>query len=85
MPDLSDKPVPLVIDNVPGIGTAQLCSAQRVDDTACIYLRADIGYPPAVTSGECPHGYSYRWSRPDMASAARAIAAAGFQSASLPS
>ncbi|MCW2555068.1 MAG: hypothetical protein JWR78_4849, partial [Mycobacterium sp.] len=42
MPDLSDKPVPLVVDNVPGIGTAQLCSAQRVDDAACIYLRADI-------------------------------------------
>jgi hypothetical protein len=85
MPDLSDKPVPLVIDNVPGIGTAQLCGAQRVDDAACIYLRADIGYPPAVTSGESPHGYSYRWSRPDMANAARAIAAAGLQSASLPS
>jgi hypothetical protein len=60
MPDLSDEPMPLVVDNVPGIGASQLCSTQRVDGTARIYLRVHIGYPPAVTSGECPHGYSYR-------------------------
>jgi len=62
MPDLSDEPMPLVVDNVPGMRAAQLCSTQRVGGTACIYLRAQIGYPAAVTSGECPHGYSYRWS-----------------------
>jgi hypothetical protein len=57
MADLGDEPMPLVVYNVPGIGTAQLCNAQRVDGAACIYLRADIGYPLTVTSGECPHGY----------------------------
>ena len=77
MPDLSDEPLPLNVYNVPGIGTAQLGDAQRVDGTACVYLRADIGYPPAVTSGKCPHGYSYRRPRLDIASGARAIAAAG--------
>ena len=34
MPDLSDEPLPLNVYNVPGIGTAQLCDAQRVDGTA---------------------------------------------------
>jgi hypothetical protein len=57
MPDLSDEPLPLNVYNVPGIGTAQLGDAQRVDGTAGVYLRADIGYPLTVTSGECPHGY----------------------------
>jgi hypothetical protein len=57
MPDLSDEPMPLNVYNVPGIGAAQLGNAQRVDGTACVHLRADIGYPLTVTSGECPHGY----------------------------
>ena len=52
MPDLSDEPMPLVVYNVPGVGTAQLRNAQRVDDTAGIYLRADIGYSLTVASGE---------------------------------
>ena len=58
MPDLSDERLPVPVDDVPGIGTTQLCSPERVDDTACIRLTADIGYPPSVTSRECPHGAS---------------------------
>jgi hypothetical protein len=42
---------------------------------ACIYLRTDIGYPLTFTSGEYPHSYSYRWSRPEGANAARTVAA----------
>jgi hypothetical protein len=56
--DLSDEPTPLVVYNVPGTGTTQLGNAQRVHDAACICLRVDIGHPPAVTSGDCPHGYT---------------------------
>jgi hypothetical protein len=55
MPNLRDEPVSLAIDNVPGIRTAQLGNAQCVRRTACIYLGADIGKPPAITSAECPH------------------------------
>ena len=55
MHHLSDEPMALVVYDIPGVGTAQLCDAQRVDDTAGIYLRADIGYPPAVTCAERPH------------------------------
>jgi hypothetical protein len=60
MPDLGDEPMPLVVYDFPGIGAAQLCNAQCVDGTACVYLRADIGDPLTVTSGECPHGFTYR-------------------------
>src|SRR4029077_8854085 len=55
IPDLSDEQAPLAVDDVPGVGPAQLCNAQRVHDAACICLRVDIGHPPAVTSGERPH------------------------------
>jgi hypothetical protein len=58
MHDLSDEQTPLAVDDVPGVGPAQLCNAQRVHDTAGMFLTADIGYSPAVTSGECPHGYT---------------------------
>gem|GEM_PF-4961004 len=58
IPDLSDEQTPLAVDDVPGVGPAQLCCAQRVHDAACICLRVDIGHPPAVTSVECPHGYT---------------------------
>ena len=50
------EPTPLAFYNVPGVGTTQLCNAQRVDDTAGIYLRPYIGYSPAITSGDRPHG-----------------------------
>jgi hypothetical protein len=32
-----------------------------VDGTACIHVRADVGYPLAVTGDEYPHRYTYRW------------------------
>ncbi|AGB22383.1 hypothetical protein Mycsm_02015 [Mycobacterium sp. JS623] len=69
MPDLGDEPTPVVVYNVPGIGAAQLCNAKHVDGSACIHLRADIGYPLTVTSDECPHGYTNRksWAEPDPA------------------
>jgi hypothetical protein len=50
MPDLSDEHLPLAVDDVPGMGTAQLCSPEGVDEAAGIRLTADIGYPPSVTS-----------------------------------
>jgi hypothetical protein len=56
MPDLSDEPMPLAIDNVPGVGTTQLGNAQRVHDTTGIYLRPYVGYSPAIASGDRPHG-----------------------------
>jgi hypothetical protein len=59
MADLSDKPMPLVVYNIPGIGTAQLCSAQLMDDASCINFPADLGYPPAITSGQYPHRYRH--------------------------
>ena len=62
MPDLSDEQLPLAVDDVPGIRTTQVCSPERVDDTSRIHLTADIGYPPSVTSRECPHGYTDGWS-----------------------
>jgi hypothetical protein len=43
MLDFSDEQSPLVVDNVPGVGAAQLCNAQRVHDAAGIHLRTDIG------------------------------------------
>jgi hypothetical protein len=60
MSNLSDEPTPLVVDNVPGKGTAQLRNAECVDGTACVFLRADVRQPPAVTSDERPHGNSRR-------------------------
>jgi hypothetical protein len=58
MPDFSDEQSPLVVYNVPGVATAQLCDARRVHDAAGIHLRMDAGKPPSVTSGEHPHRYS---------------------------
>lgn len=55
MPDLRDEPVPEVVDSIPGIGSAHLRNAQPVDGTARICLRADVGYPSAVSGGNDPH------------------------------
>jgi hypothetical protein len=62
IPDFSNEQLPLAVDDVPGIGTTQLCRPELVDDTARIRLRGDICYPPSVTSRECPHGYTFEWS-----------------------
>jgi hypothetical protein len=53
--DFSDKQPSVVVYDVPGVGTAQLCRPQRVDDAAGIELRVDIGYPASITSREYPH------------------------------
>src|ERR1700730_782063 len=59
MPDRSDEQLPLAVDDVPGIVATQLCRPEPVDESARILLRGDIGYPPSVTSRECPHGYTF--------------------------
>jgi hypothetical protein len=56
MPDFSDEQLPLIVDNIPGVGTAQLGNTQCVHDSACIYFGTDIGYAPSVASDERPHG-----------------------------
>jgi hypothetical protein len=57
--DLGDELMTEVVDNIPGIRTAQLCYPQRMDRTACIYLRADVPYPPSVASNNDPHRCTY--------------------------
>jgi hypothetical protein len=42
MPNLSDEPMPLVIDNVPRKRAAQLRIPQRMDGTARSFLRTDV-------------------------------------------
>jgi hypothetical protein len=58
MPDFSDEQSPLVVDNVPGVRTAQLCSAECVHDAAGIRLRTDVAQSLSAASGEHPHGTS---------------------------
>jgi hypothetical protein len=58
MPDLSDEPTALDVDNVPRERATQLGGAQSVGRTARINLRIDVRHTSAVTSDECPHGDS---------------------------